>query len=247
MSAHAIDVPRPLELPAESDLRFSLPLYKKKEAARLVDVAPATFRNWCKDGMVTVVDKTREGFSVPFAGVAEAAMISALRRLPSPPSLQSLKKMIRAMKKKYPGIDSHWLISERFYTAGSDLLVEMSRDPSKLSDLLKPPIMQTVFVEAVRDDIESIKDKLELSSSLRFDFCGRGYARRMHPPAYKPDTGVFIDPGRGSGRPVFLRRGILVDVIVGAFLAGETIKDLSVDYKIPESDIEDALRVYKAA
>ena len=82
MSARAIDVPRPLELPAESDLRFSLPLYKKKEAAQLVNVTPATFRNWCRDGMVTVVDKTREGFSVPFAGVAEAAMISSLRSLP---------------------------------------------------------------------------------------------------------------------------------------------------------------------
>lgn len=31
MSARAIDVPQPLELPAESDLRFSLPLYKRRK------------------------------------------------------------------------------------------------------------------------------------------------------------------------------------------------------------------------
>ena len=234
MSVSVVGRPRPLLPPVKDDPRFNTPLYTKTEAANLVHVSPSTFNGWHRHGLVTVLEEN-EGFSVPFAGVAEAAMVSALRQLPPDRrlSLQSLREIVHTLNREHPDISSHWLISKRFYQAGSDLLVEMSKKPSKILDLIKPPSMQGILTEVVRNDLKP----------LRLAFCGRGYAKTIHPPAYKPETGVVIDPRRGSGRPVFLQQGVLVDVIVGGYAAGEEIKELSNDYKIPEPHIEDVLRV----
>lgn len=234
MLASVVDRPRTLPPPRRDDPRFNTPLYKKTEAAKLVRVSLSTFNGWHKQGLVTVLEE-HEGFSVPFAGVAEATMVSALRQLPPDRrfSMQSLREIVNTLKREHPDISPHWLISERFYRAGSDLLVEMSKEPSKILDLVKPPSMQGILTEVVKNDLKP----------LRLDFCNRGYAKTIHPPAYKPETGVAIDPRRGSGRPVFIQQGVLVDVIVGGYAAGEGIKELSSDYKIPEPHIEDVLRV----
>ena len=234
MPASAVAPPKPLLPPARNDMRFEAPLYTKAEAAKLVRVSARTFNEWGRRGLVTVLEED-EGFSVPFAGMAEAAVVAALRRLPPERriSLQALRQTANALRQEHPDISPHWLISERFCLAGSDLPAEASKEPSKILDLIKPPSMQGILTEAVRNDLEP----------LRLDFCGGGYADAVHPPAYKPDTGVVIDIHRGSARPIFRRQGVLAEVIIGGYAAGHEIEDLSREYGIPPPHIEDALRV----
>ena len=69
-----------------------------------------------------------------------------------------------------------------------------------------------------------------------------GYAKIVHPPVYA-SAGVVCDPDRSFGRAIFVRGAVRVDDVLDRFQAGESLTELSDDFGVPISDIEDALRV----
>jgi len=54
---------------------------------------------------------------------------------------------------------------------------------------------------------------------------------------------VVADPRRGFGQPTFKRGGAKVEDALGMFWAGESLADVAAEYGVPESELEDALRV----
>lgn len=53
----------------------------------------------------------------------------------------------------------------------------------------------------------------------------------------------MVDPLRGFGQPVFERGGARVEDVLGLFRAGEPLDVVSAEFGVPESDLQDALRV----
>ena len=99
-----------------------MPLYAVTEAARIVDVPKQTLSRWARHyALITYAqpDGPRRP-SIPFVGLAEAVVLSALRRTGVPmqrirPDLQSLDDQMR--------ID-HALASKRLYSDGAELLFD---------------------------------------------------------------------------------------------------------------------------
>lgn len=63
------------------------------------------------------------------------------------------------------------------------------------------------------------------------------------------DTGkyVAIDPNIAFGRPVLVSRGVTTSVIADRYDAGETVAELAADYRVGESEIEEAILYESAA
>ncbi|AMR27221.1 hypothetical protein A0257_08990 [Hymenobacter psoromatis] len=79
-----------------------------------------------------------------------------------------------------------------------------------------------------------------------------GFPRRLY-PLYRADAEtaaevsqspmlIAVDPAISFGRPVLAASGIAVDIIVSRYRAGDSIRDLTVDYNLTEAAVEEALR-----
>jgi uncharacterized protein (DUF433 family) len=79
----------------------------------------------------------------------------------------------------------------------------------------------------------------------RVEFASDGYAQVIPLPGFG-HADVVADPRRGFGQPTFERGGAKVEDVIGLFLAGETLTDVSEEYGVPMSELEDALGVAAA-
>ena len=76
----------------------------------------------------------------------------------------------------------------------------------------------------------------------RIEFADDGYARLIRLPGYEAAT-VVVDPTRGFGQPIFGSGGARVEDALSMFWAGESLAEMAIEYGVPESQLEDALRV----
>ena len=60
-------------------------------------------------------------------------------------------------------------------------------------------------------------------------------------PAYR-QASVLADPTRSFGQPIFERGGVRVSDVLDRFLSGDDIHALSLEFGVPEPEIEDVLR-----
>ena len=75
----------------------------------------------------------------------------------------------------------------------------------------------------------------------RIEYGSDGYAALIYLPAYRRRS-VIADPRRAYGAPIFSQGGAPVDEVLQRFLAGESVRDVSRDFGVPQADIEEALR-----
>jgi uncharacterized protein (DUF433 family) len=128
------------------------------------------------------------------------------------------------------------LASKSLYTDGAELLydfAEQSGDSPEAASARQLVVVrhgQHVFNEVIDQYLH------------RVDFASDAYAQVIQLPGYGAAE-VVADPRRGFGQPTFKRGGAKVEDALGMFWAGESLADVAAEYGVPESELEDALRV----
>lgn len=230
--------------------RFRAPLYTATEAARYLSVPKSTFNAWANGYRVprigrpmvsgapilTVVDRgsARRGPVVPFIGLAEGLVLTALRRAGVP--LQRIRPALDRLDEKL-GL-GHALASQRLYTDGAEVLFDYAEQDGdgdgEVSEALRELVVvrsdQRVFTEVVAAYLR------------RLEFGADGYARLIHLPAYEV-ADVVVDPARGFGQPIFARGGARIEDALAMFRAGEHLNTVAAEYRVPPEHLEDAVRV----
>jgi len=228
-------------------LRFDVPLYTVADAARIVDVPASTMSTWANgyvrrphgrpevvgDPVITQLTPRRAGEpTIPFVGLAESLVLAAVRRSGVP--MQRIRPALAELEREI-GI-AHALASRKLYTDGAEVLYdygESHRDTPEGRSALKLVVVrskQGVFTDVVEAYLR------------RIEYGADGYASLIRAPAY--DTArVVLDPTRAFGAPIFERGGAKVDDVLGRFWSGELIEDLSAEFGVPASELEDVLRV----
>jgi len=233
--------------PTTDRTRFEVPLYTVAEAARIVAVPPSTLAAWAKgysrrfagratvtgDPVVTSLPTDRRADPcVPFVGLAEALVLSALRRSEVP--LQRIRPALAHLQREI-GLD-HALASRRLYTDGAELLFDYGESHADTPDgagvrtLVVVRSGQRVFADVVHDYLR------------RIEYGADGYASLIHLPAYG-HAEVVADPTRSFGSPIFERGGARVDDVLQRFWTGESLDELSAEFGVPADQLEDVLRV----
>lgn len=224
------------------DIRFNKALYTVAEAARVIDVPSSTLATWTRGyvrdrddrpaviGEAFVTSFPAEGRcpSIPFIGLAEAMVLAALRQSGVP--MQRVRPAIAALEREI-GI-GHALASRQLYSDGAEVLYDFSAeqvDVDVVASLVVVRNGQRVFVDVIRDYLR------------RIEFGPDGYANLIHVPGYR--SAVVCDPLRSFGRPIFVHGGTRVDDVIARFQTGDSIEDLTEEFGVSISDIEDALRV----
>lgn len=159
-----------------------------------------------------------------FWNLTEAYVLATIRRHHQV-SLQKVRKALRfvqdELELKRP------LIEQEFLTDGVDLFVD------RYGRLINASQVGQVAMR-----------KLLEASLRRIERDPRGLADRLFPWSKDPAERrvVEIDPRRAFGRMVITGTGVPTEAVAERWRAGDTIPDLSRDYRLDQNVIEDALR-----
>jgi uncharacterized protein (DUF433 family) len=161
-------------------------------------------------------------------GFAEAYVLSAFRRAGVP--MQRIRPAVRVLASGI-GMD-YALASKRLYTDGAEVLYDYatSEHDEDLRGLTVVRTGQRQFAEVVRDYLK------------RITYGDDGWAARLRLPAYR-HAGVIVDPSQAFGMPLVIHGGARVEDLVDRFVAGDTLADIAEDFGVPESEVEDVVRV----
>lgn len=214
-----------------------LPAYTVPEAAHYLLVPRATVWSWVagrpyptKSGRrffkpVITVPKTHPPV-LSFINLIEAHVLDAIRREHQIP-LDKVRIAIGYLKTQFGS--EHPLADHRFETDGLDLFIqEFGRliNITQSGQLAMRQLLQTHLRRVERDP--------------------SGLAIRLYPFTRKRQPNeprvVMIDPSISFGRPVLSGTGIPTGVIAERYKAGESVKELAMDYERPLLDIEEAIR-----
>lgn len=223
------------------DPHYSLPIYHKAEAARIIAVPAQTFRNWSvgyafkrldgsqvvSEPIVTTLKPPKPyGASVPFVGLAEAYIAAAFTKAGLP--MRRIRPAVLWLQ-EHIGLDQA-LASERLQTDGAEVLWDFgrrSRDPAD-QDIVEGLVVvrsgQQVFRPVVRDFLSRVTYE-------------HGWTRTIHLPQYA-DVDVIVDPWLNGGQPTVAKRGVRVRDIAGRLRANEGAEDIAYDYELTLGEVE---------
>lgn len=212
--------------------RFTSPLYSPTEAASIAGITLTKFLRWAfKLKMITLTEPTvAPKVVVPFAGLAETLVLSALRQHES---LQGIRRALARLRQLHPDLRSY-LASQRLYTSGRDVLFDLSEPEPDRSGLVSIPQVQGVITATVADYLKPM--------TIEFDE-SEGYAERVRLSEYRVAE-VIVDHRRAAGRPIFARGGVRVSHVLDSYIAGHTAEECYEEYSVPIEHIEDAVRVH---
>lgn len=227
--------------------RFSTPLYTVTEAARYLDVPASTLAAWTHGyrmnapGRRAVVGApiltalprpTTRGPVIPFVGLAEGLVLTAMRRSGVP--LQRIRPALTRLEQEL-GL-AHALASKKLYTDGAEVLYDYAEHGD---DAAAARAARELVV--VRND-QRVFNEIVAGYLRRLDFAEDGYPRLIHLPAYE-SADVIVDPARGFGQPIFARGGARIEDALSLFRAGEPLESVAQEYGIPPVQLEDAVRI----
>lgn len=223
------------------DPHYTMPLYHKAEAARIIAVPSQTFRDWAVgyaykrlDGsqvvsapIVTTLEVARpQGASVPFVGLAEAYIVAAFKKAGVP--MRRIRPAVLWLQ-EHLGLQQA-LASQRLQTDGAEVLWDFGRsseDPAD-RDLVDGLVVvrsgQQVFRPVVRDYLTMVTYQ-------------DGWTRRIELPQYGKAE-VVVDPWLNGGQPTVSRRGVRVADIVSRLSAHEPPGDVAADYGLTVPEVE---------
>jgi uncharacterized protein (DUF433 family) len=226
--------------------RFSAPLYTVAEAARYLDVPTSTLATWAKGyrrrsagrahvtgaPVLTTVPAHGRGAVIPFVGLAEGLVLTAMRSAGVP--LQRIRPALTRLDEEL-GL-KHALASRRLYTDGAEVLYDYAE---RGEDENAARAARELVV--VRSDQRVFNEVVD-SYLRRLDFADDGYARLIRLPAYEVAE-VLVDPNRGFGQPIFARGGARLEDALALFRAGEPLDVVADEYGVPRTELEDAVRI----
>lgn len=233
------------------DRRLS-PVYSVEEAAGYLHIPAATLRAWTSgrkmvtgDGYYEPVlqDVDRRVGRLSFYDLVEAHILRAAIEKHVP--LAQLRKGIAYLRGKHP-TNPRPLLKYSFLTDGKFLLVGGMLGPkSRDRDVLlnASSYGQLEMAGVIQQHLQLVKSFDEYATML-----GRDQSKM--PDTIFPKGGrriVSITSGVFSGRPVIEGTRIPTSVVAQRFQAGEDVKALARDYRIPKEKIEAALQYETAA
>jgi uncharacterized protein (DUF433 family) len=171
--------------------------------------------------VITRPDETRPLLS--FFNLVEAHVLRALRKEHGI-KLNHIRRALDFLTEKFG--KAHPLIQHQFRTDGARLFVEQL---GKLIDV-------TGFGQTVMPELMIHLERLEFEDDV---------VARLYPftrPRHAGPRSVFIDPRYSFGRPVLADIKVPTGVIADRYAAGESIKDLAIDYGCTALEIEEAIR-----
>jgi len=212
-----------------------LPVYSLADAARIVRVRPATLRSWVLGrpyettegpqkwpALVKIADRKNKALS--FTNLVELHVLSALRgRKVRVDRIREATKFIKSeMRTEHPLADVDTSTDEvDVYIEYLGLLINASKGQATLR-----PILERYLTRIDRDE--------------------RGLARRLFPATRTGEAmgphRVVIDPARRFGQPFLQGTGVTTAIVADRFRAGESARDLAADFRVSESDVEEAVR-----
>ena len=226
--------------------RFGTPLYTVAEAARYLDVPDSTFRSWTHGYhrrssdraevsgapiLTTVARTAAQGPVIPFIGLAEGLVLTALRR--SGVALQRIRPALSRLAADF-GLE-HALASRRLYTDGAEVLFDYADDED-------PGTARAVRSLVVVRNGQRVFNEVVEAYLQRVEYGQDGYPRLIELPAYAVAK-VVVDPDRGFGQPIFRRGGARLEDALAMFRAGESLETVADEYGIPLNQLEDAARI----
>ncbi len=226
--------------------RFSSPLYTVAEAARYLDVPASTLATWAKGyyrrsagrpdvtgaPVLTTVRAVGRGPVIPFVGLAEGLVLTAMRSAGVP--LQRIRPALTRLDEEL-GLQ-HALASRRLYTDGAEVLYDYAErgDDENAARAARELVV-------VRSDQRVFNEVVD-SYLRRLEFADDGYAQLIRLPAYEV-ADVLVDPSRGFGQPIFARGGARLEDALALFRAGEPLDVVADEYGVPPAELEDAVRI----
>ncbi len=236
-----------LDPPSAVD-KFDAPLYTQAEAARFLELAESTFRNWARGYRATIRGREvtgapilstvpREGLrrpTIPFVGLAEGYALSAIRKTGVP--LQRVRPALQQLNEEF-GF-RHALASQRLFTDGAEVLFDYAEfaggeEGEAVRELVVVRDGQRVFTEVVGDYLRQIV------------FGDDGYATAIPLPGFRTAE-LVADVRRSFGQPIFSRSGVRLEDAISLFKAERDIDIVSEEYDIPRAELEDVLAVLVA-
>jgi uncharacterized protein (DUF433 family) len=219
-----------------------LPAYTVADAARYLDVPPATLRSWVagrtyprQDGVGSfeplIVPADRNGNRLSFYNLVEAHVLRALRTKHAVP-LRHVRPAI-AYAEGAMGIQ-RLLLSPELQTAAGDLFVEQLGQLVNLSRSGQLAVKQLLAAHLQRVERDAAAFPIRL-----YPFLGAA--------AERDGRTVVIDPRVSFGRPTVRGSGILTRVLADRIDAGESAEELAEDYGLPVADVHAAVVFERAA
>lgn len=217
-----------------------MPAYGVADAARFIDVPPATLRSWVagrttraqqggtpSEPLITAADPA--GRRLSFYNLVEAHVLRALRTRHDVP-MKHVRPAIAYAEKELR--IQRLLLSREMQTAGGDIFLEHF---GHLVNLSKSGQL------AVKELLAAQLERVERDSSA--------IPIRLYPlvPGEKEDRSVVIDPRVSFGRPTVAGSGIQTAVLVQRIDAGENVTDVAADYGLTEAQIVAAAVFERAA
>lgn len=227
--------------------RFASPLYTVAEAARYLDVPPSTLATWAHGYLrqppgraevrgapiLTALETPVVGSAtIPFVGLAEGLVLAGIRKAGVP--MQRIRPALDRLRSEL-GLE-HVLASRKLFTDGAEVLYDFAESQGDTPE--GQTARQLVVVRRGQHVFAEVID----AYLKRVEFDEDDYARLIRLPGYTAAK-VVADPSRGFGQPIFVHGGARVEDVLGTFQAGVPLKTVAAEYGVPESELEDALRV----
>lgn len=212
-------------MPQTEDPRLFEPRYDIPHAAQYIRMPVSTLRAWVygQDQFRSVLTLPTRGY-LSFVNLTEAFVLHAMRRRYMI-ALPKVRDAMSYVEQKF-GVE-HPLAFQRFKTDGVDLFVQ-----SALGALNASRGGQTQM-DAIMADLARIEWGQRERPVALFPLM-RDRADERRP--------VRISPFVAFGKPVISGTGIPTSIVAQRFHAGESVDELSDDYRVPTEDIEEAVR-----
>lgn len=207
---------RALPKPKKSSL-IDAPAYTLREATRLTGISFGTLHAWTH-GTNPIIRLAGDHWS--FTNIVEAHTLRALRKAHGM-RLDAVRKAVRYVERR---LDTpHPLASRAFRTDGVELFVD------HFGTLINATKQGQVAMREVFD--EHLK---------QIEYGQDGRARRLYLDGDR--RLIVIDPSVAFGRPVIKGTRVPLEMIAARFQGGEEPRDIAADYKIPEAQVNQAIR-----
>ncbi len=214
-----------------------MPLYRVSEAARYLQIPPATLSQWLKwevdlsqpeprpvEPLIRRPD--REAKELSFFNLVEAHLLQVLRIVSGDHRAQ-IKAALAHVEQQLK--TPHLLTCKTFQTNGADLLVNALGQSARLSRS-KQLTMGTQFQHLL----------------TRLEWDGEGKVARLFPilqsgVGTEIDRPLMIDPQVSFGRPVIAGTGVPTSIVADLFEAGDSIQAIAEDYNCKPEQIAAAV------
>jgi uncharacterized protein (DUF433 family) len=256
-----------------TDPHYTVPLYKKAEAARIIRVPPNTLRNWAGPSAslrVSVADQD-SGTSTESPTVRAEASTEGVE--PRSVPIHDEEGLITVAAPRTPrgptipfvGLTEAYVLAS-FRQAGVPMqrirpAIRRLEEEMGLAQALASERLRTDGAEVLWDYGQQTDDQAEKEAvgdlivvrngQLVFRPVVQDYLRRV---TYRDGWARIINIGRGSvdvivdpwingGQPTLARRGIAVDDILSRIRAGESSKAVAADYGLRQPEITTLLEL----